>query len=797
MSRIPSHPALPGIVLLLLMQTLSGCSDSKHPAGEETTSANAFPVVEQFETLSERDKMSVIERNDHITPATVPPTVELYVATGTQKPTYLPDATEAVATRGAIYQRGLHTAFVEKGGDENLWLALADKKEGTDRIVWQVSTSPFNGLDDHWRTPTGLVAEGELNSEATEFNVNLAELKLDPTPVAPAPVDATIDTRLASALPSVKRRSLKPKQRRVHIRAVAIDQSGTPLGAPGLGVEVLYGEQVTVAPDTTNPAYVIKFPLLSGIRAGTVNNGGENPNLLTDLPEHFYSSSSVSPWYFHPTDFASQAHTLYLQVLKVVPKNQDDDWRAPTGLIYERKLQKGDGEFEQLISNNYYALPVDIHSLATVSPSQFYVRAVALSNAQHAGEVVASYSKTVIIKYGENTSQFTYFAPPEVKVIDAALPNVRLVQYQPIRWEYNDWMYYYQVVRQPTNKEYYAMMPSAMVPNADALVPGLTPGKVIKLTPPKPSDSSWLKDAWNAVSSFFGSLVSFLEDIANWVSQAYDDVKSGLVEFVANQMPLIPDQWRDELQQALTYGLDYGLASVGIPPSLPNFDELSNMGADYLASTALEQAGIPANELTTDAVKDLSKGVSDQMSKSANSGNTPNPMNWNFVRQYPAALYRPAFMELEITNPHNYVTAAGTLNGRISRQLSSAELGEPAKMWMYSAYGSSLYFELYRPVVNVTIPRLLPHQSLKVPVFFQEYTGAAFPFHPLKVSTVDFLRMYNFFDPFKFSFSVAFDLPPAETYAQSQGLPSGELYEYATKSKQVFFEIDPADSYVP
>jgi hypothetical protein len=47
------------------------------------------------------------------------------------------------------------------------------------------------------------------------------------------------------------------------------------------------------------------------------------------------------------------------------------------------------------------------------------------------------------------------------------------------------------------------------------------------------------------------------------------------------------------------------LASIGIPPTLPNFDQLANMGTDYLATIAMEQAGIPADSLAQYGVDQL------------------------------------------------------------------------------------------------------------------------------------------------------------------------------------------------
>jgi len=464
--------------------------------------------------------------------------------------------------------------------------------------------------------------------------------------------------------------------------------------------------------------------------------------------------------------------------------------------VHEIKVIAGQAEFDSFASNPYHAIPIDIQSFATTIPSQFYIRAVALKSGSTIGSIVANYSKTVLIKYGDDDTDFTLYTPPEVIAYDANLPDVNLLQYQPIRWQYSDWMYYYQVVRQPTQKDYYSTLPASALPNPNSLMQNLPVGSVIHFMPPPPQDTSWLQDAWSSISNFFSSISDFLADVANWVSESYADMKADLVAFVADNLPLVPDDLRDELNSALSYGLDYGLASVGIPPSLPNFDELSNMGADYIAATALEQAGIPATSITTDTVRDLGDKVGDSINDAANSGNSPNPLNWDFVKPYAPAIYRQAYIQFQISNPSNQETPPGVLKGKVFRQLESSELGDSHKMDISSAYGG-LYFELYRPVSEVHIPRLLPGQTLTIPIFLEEYTGQAYPGSNLAVQPNDFLKMYNYFDYFKFSFNIEFILPPAQQAAVASGEPSDQLYKYALTSKGFNFTSDPAFEYIP
>ncbi len=98
-----------------------------------------------------------------------------------------------------------------------------------------------------------------------------------------------------------------------------------------------------------------------------------------------------------------------------------------------------------------------------------------------------------------------------------------------------------------------------------------------KLCPPKPKDKSW-----------YEAVVDFVVDAVNWVSEAYNDLKDTVVDIVANFVPAALCS-----KACLGTLLDAGLMALGIPPSIPNFDQLMNEGLDYLASQAAAQLGVP------------------------------------------------------------------------------------------------------------------------------------------------------------------------------------------------------------
>jgi hypothetical protein len=97
------------------------------------------------------------------------------------------------------------------------------------------------------------------------------------------------------------------------------------------------------------------------------------------------------------------------------------------------------------------------------------------------------------------------------------------------------------------------------------------------------------------------AIVDFVVDAINWASQAYADLKAAVIDFVGGFVPDPPCG-----NACLTAMLDVGLAALGIPPSVPNFDQLMDQGIEYMASQAVEQIGVPP------AVSDLGSLAEEQ-----------------------------------------------------------------------------------------------------------------------------------------------------------------------------------------
>ena len=90
----------------------------------------------------------------------------------------------------------------------------------------------------------------------------------------------------------------------------------------------------------------------------------------------------------------------------------------------------------------------------------------------------------------------------------------------------------------------------------------------------------------NALESAFEGVVAAV----NWISSAYTYLKTLVVSTIADV--LCPSEVKAKCQVLVEIAVDAALASVGIPPSLPDFDKLANLAKGELVNLALDQLGI-------------------------------------------------------------------------------------------------------------------------------------------------------------------------------------------------------------
>jgi hypothetical protein len=323
------------------------------------------------------------------------------------------------------------------------------------------------------------------------------------------------------------------------------------------------------------------------------------------------------------------------QVTTLEPPPSITNWEHPPGLVASGDVGQlpATGELDVSFTPGSPRLPAtDKPRAATVAAAiaalvnRFFVRIVGLDGQ---GNPAGPPSNPIIIDWTPpiklpTEEEIQKFAEERRKKEAAAAPaRLSLTSFEPFQDSKLDAHYHYVVTRDTGFPFNYKK------------------GQKITL---KPKKSNWLDD----VSDALGDAGSFIGDSVNWVSHGWKDIKAFAVDAVVNGMP-IPDSMRAECRMALAAGLDAGLAAMGVPPSIPNFDELAKMGKGYLVQTLAEQAsqatGAPVPPQAVEAIVDRMYAAASEHASGAHSG--------GWLRPDPEFMSRPPIAQVNIVNQSN------------------------------------------------------------------------------------------------------------------------------------------------
>jgi hypothetical protein len=204
------------------------------------------------------------------------------------------------------------------------------------------------------------------------------------------------------------------------------------------------------------------------------------------------------------------------------------------------------------------------------------------------------------------------------------------------------------------------------------------------------------------------------------------------------------------------YAIDYGLASIGLPPSLPNLDVLAEGGLDYCLKIAVDEAlrsaGVPldspeASEITDEVREKLISGIGDELTK-AMLAQQQNPFRADFLRISTEKLYEPAYIDVSVAN------------------FSETEYSVPGTLYM--SFGNG--FDVYRSK-SLYIPQLKPGESTVVRAYLDhmrnQYDGYGQYFDKLYNGTSG--------EPYEMRICTYYSLPDVRTAAKEQGIGPAPL----------------------
>lgn len=138
-------------------------------------------------------------------------------------------------------------------------------------------------------------------------------------------------------------------------------------------------------------------------------------------------------------------------------------------------------------------------------------------------------------------------------------------------------------------------------------------------------------DPIGAVVEVAGGLLSPLEWMVNAAAGAWQSLKKFAVDAVASGINGLGIPCASTCKSVLSAGLEIGLAAAGIPPTIPNFEQLKQQGLDYVAAQIASQTGLP-DSVTQWAVnngyKAMAQKFTDDISKARGSSSGLPNVNW-------------------------------------------------------------------------------------------------------------------------------------------------------------------------
>ena len=219
-------------------------------------------------------------------------------------------------------------------------------------------------------------------------------------------------------------------------------------------------------------------------------------------------------------------------------------------------------------------------------------------------------------------------------------------------------------------------------------------------------DKSFLDSVGDFVKSI-GDFISAIGKVVSYVAEVYNGIKSGVVNGLAEGLSAIGVPCDSTCKAAISSGISVGQVALGIPPSLPNVDQLMSQGTDYMAAEVADQvadaSGVPLASVATEQVaKQSIKQLNNQLKQAHDQADAQSPSP---IVPDPDYLYHPAQIIVTVQN-----TSAQPARGTLYIRFKDTNLLAEADL---------LPRDLYKPVA-ADVPTLAPGATLKIPVNLEE-----------------------------------------------------------------------------
>lgn len=568
------------------------------------------------------------------------------------------------------------------------YLAIEHDLKDVAQIIWQVSRIEFpcSGYDFDYskiKVP-GLMAQGKLDPSQLEFKLDFRAIVSAINTLGPPPENEGENFEVEpDILP------IQGLQKPLFVRVVMLDENENIMGASLSNLEVIYG----------NPLLSINTPIPEGIIPGEP--------VYTDTNHKYVNLGTKGLWLYSGYQFESKMSVNPLEAkvshvemqIATEPFNKDYmvDYLKPSGLVYSDTFDNHPQYGRSSLVKFHEIFP----KFNSVNPQTrtYYIRFIKYIRTEHPEVFIPLASNMRKIYYTDDLKVYTIGLldlpePDPVEVIlESYIPDVKLLSYRIPRFALKDEEQYFEVTRPIEAEEWHLFIKNHetgdflypfyvhmhMYPKTtreqyqatlDRMLPTYAWFKV------QPKEKSKLGKMWD-------DFVSLASEILNKIVENYEKLKVTVAEFVADRFEFLGEKAQGYIKKAVVAVINYGLASMGIPPTLPNFERLAKEGLDYAVNLALQQAAdslnVPLDQIPYEVEKAIVKELKDQFDELSKE-RLINPWDVDFLKPATKAQYLPPEVMFEFHNPYDKYSKPGVLYISITEGIRGESFTEMYKL---------------------------------------------------------------------------------------------------------------------
>jgi len=201
------------------------------------------------------------------------------------------------------------------------------------------------------------------------------------------------------------------------------------------------------------------------------------------------------------------------------------------------------------------------------------------------------------------------------------------------------------------------------------------------LCPQPPKEKAWYEKAFDGVTGFTKKTINgaakFYNDVVNYAQDKFIELNcnSGTLGNVINPATKLQEAAGPEVCGAIASTVfKGGMAAVGIPPSLPNVDDLTAMAEGQIVDLACDNiesyTGVPVPEFAREEIR---KEFHDKLVKQSKAGLVDN--GFFKVKPHPRGQFQTAYLEIEVTRTGNSYKEKGivgfSVNDKTTRTIET------------------------------------------------------------------------------------------------------------------------------